>query len=170
MATIKIGFSRPKTWKPFAELIMFGYGITYDHAYVRYHSDFYNRDVIYQASSTMVNFMSPDIFEANNNIVQEFSFDITDDEHIAMVGFCMDNAGKPYGIKECFGLAWVRINKLLFKKNIKNPFADGGTTYVCCEMAATIVEKFKSIQVPFDLDSLDPKEFMEFMQQVTTKG
>lgn len=165
MAIIKVGFSKPKTWKPFSALIMLGYGIPYDHAYIRYTSDFYNRDVIYQASSTMVNFMAPAIFEANNNVVQEFQINITDDKRKAMVGFAMDNAGKPYGIKECFGLAWVRINEL-FGRRIKNPFADGGKTYVCCEMAATILEDFANIQVPYNLDTLNPKELYDFMQKI----
>lgn len=166
MTSISIGFSRPKTWKPFAELIMLGYGIPYDHAYVRFHSDFYNRDVIYQASSTMVNFMSPVIFECNNVIVKEFQIQITDENRKAMVGFAMDNAGKPYGIKECFGLAWVRLNEIVGRR-IKNPFADGGTTYVCCEMAAAILNQYSSIKVPYDLDNLNPKELYNFMEKVS---
>jgi len=168
MATINVGFSKPKTWKPFAQLIMFGYSIPYDHVYIKFHSDYYNRDVIYQASSTMVNFMSPVIFQQNNVIVKEFPLDISDENRKAMVGFAMDNAGKPYGAKQCLGLAWVRINKL-FGKSINNPFSDNGTTYVCCEMAASIIEQFDNIQVPYDLDTLDPKEFFDFMSQITRK-
>lgn len=116
----------------------------------------------------MVNFMSPTIFEQNNKIIQEFTLNITDENHKSMVCFAMDNAGKPYGIKECFGLAWVRINKI-FGKNIKNPFASNGATYVCCQMADAIIQQFADVQVPYDLGSIDPKELYDFLSQVLGK-
>lgn len=168
MITVKIGFSRPKSWKPFAALIMFAYDIPYDHVYIKFHSNSFDRDVIYQASSIMVNFMSPVIFEQNNLVIKEFSLEISDPNYKSMIQFAIDNAGKPYGIKQCFGLAIVRIYELLGKR-IKNPFADGGATYVCCELGEYIIEEFDNIKLPFDQDTVNPKEFYDFMEQITRK-
>lgn len=168
MSSIYVGFSRPKTWKPFAALIMWAYAIPYDHVYIRWHSDFLERDVIYQASSTMVNFMSPVIFESNNVIVKEFELAISDENRKAMIQFAMDNAGKPYGIKQCVGLGIVRLCEL-FGKNIKNPFADGTNSYVCCELGEYIIEEFNNVAVPYNPDTLNPKQFYDFMEQLTGK-
>lgn len=164
MEKITIGFSRPKTWKPFAWLIMAGYDIPYDHVYVKFYSDSYARDIIYQASSTMVNFMSPTIFYGNNISVKEFEFDITPEKKIEMIQFCIDNAGVPYGKLQVLGLIWVRLNDLVGKK-ILNPFRDGRASEVCDEIAAFIL-KFVDINVDVDLDTLNPKELYEILERV----
>lgn len=166
MDNIIVGFSRPKKWKPFAALIMVGYNIPYDHVYIKFNSDYYKRDIIYQASSTMVNFMSPIIFEEKNIIVKEFQIPISDNNKKAMVQFAIDNAGKPYGIMGCFGLIIVRICEL-FNKNIKNPFGDGEQSYICCKLGAKIVEEYNHIDVPYDLDTINPKQLFDFMEKIT---
>lgn len=155
MNNIIVGFSKPKKWKPFAWLIMKGYDIPYDHVYIKWSSDNLKRDIIYQASGTKVNFMSPKIFNDENIIIKEFSFVINN--RVEVLQFCIDNAGIPYGFKQVFGLAWVRINELLGKK-IENPFRDQGNTYVCCELAATILKNFTNMKISEDLDTINPKE------------
>lgn len=168
MENITIGFSRPQKWKPFAWLIMTAYGIPYDHVYIKFHSNYYERDVIYQASSTMVNFMSPIVFQANNIIVKEFQLDISTENKKNMVKFAMDNAGIPYGIKQCLGLAIVKICEM-FGKKILNPFKDGGKTYVCCELATYVLEQYDSISIPFDQDTINPKELYDYLVLITEK-
>lgn len=165
MEKIIIGFSRPKKWKIFAWAIMKAYDIPYDHVYIRFHSNYYIRDVIYQASSTMVNFMSPVIFKEENIIVKEFELDISDENKKNLVGFAMDNAGRPYGIKQCLGLAIVRICEF-FGKNIKNPFSDGNKTYICCELGAYILKDYVGVDVPYDVDSLNPKQLKLYLDLV----
>lgn len=167
MQTVTVGFSKPKKWKPFAALIMWGYDIPYDHVYIKFHSSFYDRDVIYQASGTMVNFMSPVLFESVNQVVKEFTLQITDENMIKMVQFAMDNAGKPYGIKQCLGLAIVRIAQL-FGKSIQNPFKDDGETYVCCEMAEDIVNDFTSVKIAQSADNITPKSMYDALSQILT--
>jgi hypothetical protein len=165
MEKIIVGFSKPKSWKPFAWLIMKGYGISYDHVYIKFYSDSYDRDIIYQASSTMVNFMSPQIFIKNNEIIKQFEFNLSEETNIKLIQYCIDNAGTPYGIKEVFGLIWVRINEL-FGKKILNPFRDGKKTFVCCELAAIILKEFLNIEIKEDLDTINPKELYELIESV----
>lgn len=167
MGNLIVGFSRPKKFKLFAWAIMKAYGIDYDHVYVKFHSDTYDRDIIYQASSTMVNFMSNKIFDENNITVAEYTVAIPDDKQKALIQFAMDNAGKPYGILDCVGLAAIRLADLLFHKKIKNPFGDGGKTYVCCELGAYILEEFANLQIKYDLDSINPKELRSAMDELS---
>lgn len=155
MAKITIGFSRPKIFKPFAWVIMKTYNIPYDHVYVKFHSDSYSRDIIYQASSMMVNFMSPVIFELNNVIVDEFSLEISDSNKIKMMQFAIDNAGKPYGLMEALGLGIVRVAEI-FGKTIKNPFKSDGQTYVCSVLAGYILDNYDNLNISADYESISP--------------
>lgn len=163
--TILVGLSRPKKWKAFAQLIMAGYGIPYDHVYVKFHSDKYDRDLIYQASKTMVNFVGSDMFLSNNLSIYEFEVEIPDDKVVAMMQFMIDNAGKPYGIKQCFGMAIVRVCEI-FGKYIENPFKDGGKTYVCSEIGAYILEQFAGAVIPKDIDDITPKDLYNYFQSI----
>lgn len=167
MKTIKLGFSRPSKWKPFSWLIMTAYTIPYDHVYVRMDIGD-SREIIYQASGLAVNFMSPAIFAANNVIVNEYTVDISDDSYGKMVQFCIDNAGKPYGIKDIFGLAWVRINYWL-GRTVKNPFNDNGATYVCSELGAVILADFAGVTLPEDADDMTPLDVYNLMQSLNQK-
>ncbi len=47
-------------------------------------------------------------------------------------------AGKPYSIKEIFGLLWVLAMRG-FGVKVKNPFRDGSHSYVCVELAMLCV-------------------------------
>lgn len=154
---ITIGFSKPKTWKPFAWLIMVGYGIPFDHVYVKIDFPKIGTTAIYQASGTMVNFMAQDVFFANNVTLHEFVIPLDDNSRANLMKFCIDNAGKPYGIKECFGLAWVRLNALVGRK-IANPFKADGSTYVCSELAAYILNNFTKTNISGDLADATPLE------------
>ena len=162
MQKIKVGFSKPKKWKPFAWIIMVGYGIPYDHVYISFRSEKYNRTMIYQASKTMVNFMGSELFFKENLIFQDFDIEIKDDLYVNMIKFCIDNAGKPYGFKQCLGMAWVRINEI-FGRYIENPFKDKGKTYVCSEMGAYILEEFAGAKIPRDIDDITPKDLYEYL-------
>lgn len=162
MNTIYIGFSKPKTWKVFAQLIMWGYGIPFDHVYIRCWSKDMNRWMIFQASKTSVNLVSQDTLELENIIVKEFQIDIADDKMAALLSFAGDNLGKPYGIKECFGLAWVRICAM-FGKRVNNPFRFDGSTYVCSELAGYVCEQFAGMAVDADPANINPKEMYDYL-------
>lgn len=146
---------------------MTGYRIPFDHVYIRWHSGKLNRDVIYQASGTMVNFMGAQFF-ANNLVVDEFEIPITPENKLAMIQFAMDNAGKPYGIKECFGLAWVRICALIGKK-VKNPFTADGTTYVCSELAGYILQQYAGLSIDSDIADIDPETTYQYLLTIKAK-
>lgn len=164
MKKIKVGFSKPKKWKIFAKLISLGYGIPYSHVYVNFHSDSFDRNLIYQASHTMVNFMGEAIFLEENVVVEEFEVEMTEENFNRMVTFAVDTVGKPYGLKQCFGMAIVRIAEI-FGKYITNPFKDKGSTYVCSELGAYVLEKFAGASIPRDIDDITPKDLYEYLQK-----
>lgn len=167
MTQIIIGFSKPKKLKVFAWAIMKGYRTPYSHVYIKFWSEKFQRNLIYQASHTMVNFMGNSIWNEENQVVREFNLDITEDNRTKMIQFAMDSVGKAYGIKNACGLAWVRICEI-FGKKVKNPFSDGGKTYVCCELVAHVIKEYASVDLHDDLDDINPKEIYEILSQLSS--
>lgn len=166
MAKVIIGFSRPKNmkFKFFAWAIMKAYSTPYSHVYIKIHSDTFKRDLIYQASHTLVNFMGMEIFSEEALILDEFEFEMSDESYLEMMQFAIDSAGTPYGTKECFGMAWVKIVSL-FGKTIKNPFGDGGSTYVCSELASFVLKNYLGAKID-DLDDMTPLQVYNLIKEL----
>ena len=165
MAKIYIGLSKPKKWKAFAQLIMLGYGIPYSHVYIKFRSTKYDRDMIYQASHSMVNFIGSTMFFEENIAIEEFEVELSDEKFNEMICFAIDNAGKPYGVKQALGMAIVRIAEV-FGKYIENPFRDGGNTYVCSELGAYVLENFAGGVIPKDIDDITPKDLYDYLTKI----
>lgn len=161
MKIIIIGFSRPKKFKLFAWLIMKAYGIDYDHAYIKFYSESLDRDIIYQASKFMINFMGTKVFNDENIVTEEFKIPISKENYMALMQFAIDNAGKPYSIKEAFGLGIVRLYKL-FGKNIDNPFREGPS--VCSTLADFIIENFADVDMPGNYQDTSPKDLCDYLR------
>lgn len=155
---IIIGFSKPKKFHILSWLIQKIDRTEFSHVYLKIHSKSIQRDLIYQASGLSVNFCGIRIFNDKNESIIEFIIIITPEEKIEILKLAVDLAGKPYGMKELIGIGIVRFLGL-FNKKIKNPYADGSKTYICSELAATILLK---LNFKFEeLDSVTPKEIYE---------
>lgn len=162
MEKLIVGFSRPKTLKLFAWLIMKAYDTPYDHVYIKFHSDTYERDIIYQASKLMINFMGTALFEEENLIIKEFELDISMENKKKLMQFAIDNAGKPYSMREVLGLGLVRISELLGNK-IKNPFRDGTKAYVCSVLADYICINYTDHGLK-DFEDVSPKDLYDYLE------
>lgn len=165
MEQIIIGFSRPKKFKLFAWAIMKTLGTNYDHVYLKFHSESLERDIIYQASKMMINFMGSQVFDSDNIIVKEYELDITPENKKAMMQFAIDNAGKPYSFKEIIGFAYVKINAL-FGRAVSNPLGDGTNAYVCSVIATYMLDHYLNADVPGDFENVDPLKLDQYLTKL----
>lgn len=143
---ITIGFSRPKAWfVPFAWAIMAYQKTNYSHAYVKFHSDSISRDLIYQASGKMVNFIGSEKFAAEEIIVAEYQIEISEDKRVALMQFLVDETGTPYGVLQIFGLLLYRqFGWKLLRNNDKE--------FICSELVARVLH---GLDVPESFSELD---------------
>lgn len=165
MNKIIIGFSKPKKFKPFAAAIMLGYGTPYDHVYIKFNSSFFSRELIYQASKTLVNFMGTGVFNDENLIVREYQLSISDHQMKDLIQFCIDNVGKPYSMKEALGLGLVRLCEL-FGKKIRNPFRGSNDTYVCSVLASYVLQFFTDNKLEKDFQDMSPKDVWNHLERI----
>lgn len=162
---ITVGFSKPKSgFVPFADAIKKVIGSDFSHTYIKFKADSFNRVLIYQASGTAVNFMAEERFLDHNTIVAEFDLEVSEEIFNKTLQFAIDQVGTPYGMSQIFGILYVKALGL-FGIKTKNPFPNGSGNYVCSELVAQILKEIIGLEVPKDLDLIDPKEVFELLQK-----
>lgn len=156
MKTIIVGFSHStKTFSPFSKAIQLWDKTNYSHVYFEFESIKYDVDMVYQASSTMLNYMSKDVFLLNNKVIKEFKLELTDEQYFNLMQSCMKSAGLKYGQLEIVGIVIAEILRLDY-----NPFADS-ERYICSEWVG---EQLEALGYSFikDLALLKPSDiYME---------
>lgn len=163
MRKVYIGFSTPKNKNPFPWLVRKIQGTEFSHVYLRLPTGRrLKQDLIYQASNTMVNFVGSKRFEDQNHIIKEIELDIESDTYYKLLQFCVNEAGKSYAFLQILGIGWVLFAGL-FGAKVKNPFPQGGSSYVCSELVAAILIEFFGFRIMQDLDLITPKEVYELL-------
>jgi len=163
MSKLIIGFSTHKKFTILGSIIKLVEKTEFSHVYVKLYSESLDRYLIYQASGLIVNFVGEDIFYAKNKDIATFSLDITKEQQVKLLQKAVDNCGKPYGVADLFGIGWVRLGSLLGKK-FKNPFADHGKTYICSELASTLL-----LELGFNFNNLDditPRDLFKKLEDI----
>jgi len=156
---IKIGFSRPKAWfKPGSWLIRLSEGTKYSHVYLSWTTSV-GVDIVYQASHTMVNFMSKVNFDKQALVIEEYETEISNEAYSRLLKYCLTNAGTDYGNNQILGIAIQRIFGLK-----KNPFSDGRDTQVCSELVGYVIKDYLHQDTALDLDSIGPRDINTICQ------
>lgn len=133
MRTLTLGFSRStKKFAIFSWALQAWDKVPYSHVYFKFENS-RNPDIplIYQASGTMLNFMSEEVFLEHNKVVEEYPLKVSDEAYNDILRDCMKFAGRPYGKWQIIGIALADILKL--KKNL---FANKDKLFVCSEWSA----------------------------------
>ena len=170
MDKIIVGFSRPAKWfVPFSWLIRLVDGTPYSHVYIRFYSDAYERWLVYQASGTRVNFIEWSRFEGQEIILDEFVIPVSTETKTDVIRFAIDNVGAPYGVLEVFGLAWVRF-MMVFGKRVRNPFKDGESSFVCCELVSLILNEYDSQWRKLDTEGIFPSDVYKNLSSIRSRN
>lgn len=168
MKQITIGFSRACTAFPiFSWLIMAVQKTSYSHCYLKYQDEYLGQIMYYQASHTLVNSMSAAVFLAQETVVQEFTFNVSDASFKACMLFAANQAGKAYGVEEILGLALVEA-AMLFGMKMQNPFKDAGETWVCDQLVAELLATCEGVVLPMSLDNMTPKDVFALVSTLPT--
>lgn len=166
MESIFIGFSKPKAiFVPYSWIIRLLQRTKYSHVYIRIPSLSLQRDLIYQASGSKVNFVGLKKFNDEEITVKEYSLQISSEIKTKILQYAIDNSGAKYGIISAIGVAWIIINSW-FNRKITNPFKDGQKTFFCDELAGYIIEEI-GIDIPFNPENVGPKEIDQFLNDLT---
>lgn len=165
MNSILVGFSKPKMKFPILSwMIRLLENTKYSHVYIKWESDWLQRDIVYEASGMMVHFKEGTAFEEHAETVHLFDVECGLESKKKIIQKCMDYSGNPYGLKQLFGILIVKILRI-FGKDIENPFADGNKTWVCSEIVSELLEELE-ITFPVNQDNITPKDIFNGLSKI----
>lgn len=153
MKTVIVGFSSHPGI--FSTLIKFFTNSRVSHTYIKLPIPEYNEFMVFQASGLSVNYTNYEVFRKKSKVIEEYMVEVSDDE--AKLGELLRimESGKPYGIKEIWGLLWVLANRGMGRK-VNNPFRDGSSSYICVELAMV------SVGLPHDSENITQEDFRKW--------
>jgi hypothetical protein len=157
MPKIIVGFSKPIKFALHAWIIEKIDGAKFDHAYLKFNSSSLNRDIIYQATATGVDFIGSALWLKKTQPVEEYELDISPDNYKILLQFCIDNAGIPYGFLGVLGEGFVDL-AAKFGKTINNPFNDGLSSEFCSEVVVRCLATVDPAQFNLDPDNISPND------------
>lgn len=136
MKTVIVGFSSHPGL--FSSAIKFVTNSEVSHTYIRIPVPEYNDSMIFQASGLTVNYTNFNVFKEKSTVIEEYEIEVSEDIFAFGEMLRVMEAGKPYGMKEIFGLLWVLAMRG-FGVKVKNPFRDGSSSYICVELVMMCV-------------------------------
>lgn len=139
MAIVSIIFSTQKNNISLSSLIRLVERTPYSHVAIKVHSDKLDRSLIYQANGHGVWFIGEPAFLEKNIIIDEFVFDITEEQKTSLLQFAIDNSGKSYGLLHLLGIGYQYLTAM-FGNRMPNPFKDGSQSYICVELVAEALD------------------------------
>jgi hypothetical protein len=160
MKTIKIGFSKPNTFKVGAWAIQKWIGKDYSHVYIRY-SDDQSRDVVFQAAHGLVHPILFDHFLEHNIPVDEVSLEFSDAEYQQLRNFYYHNMGKPYDYGDLIKIVCYDIAmKFGFKINTIDY-----SGYICSELAAKMLSDIKGYNFNKAINLVSPSDVEQVLEE-----
>jgi len=134
----------------------------FSHAYIRFRSESYDRDLVYQASGMKVNFIGLPLFLDHVNIYKEFNIEVSEETKQKVVQFAIDHVGLPYSLGAAIGILAVKA-AALFGRKIKNPVSQRG--YFCSELAAIILKDYTGAALTDDdVKRMTPSDVYDFLE------
>src|SRR5690606_3912717 len=118
---IIIGFSTPRKWRPLSWALKLVEKSEYSHVYIKFVSEKLDREFIYQASDDNLNFMNMQMFLEKNKVVEQYVIPVSPEEKRAIMQYCIDTVGIPYGRMQLVGMGIMRLARLWFNRTIPNP-------------------------------------------------
>lgn len=155
MRKVKVGFSKGRTL--FSSAICAVDKSPFSHTFFSFHSDTFNRDIIYQANFLGVNFINKQSFLQHSDILAEIELEISEESYIKIMQFCIDKTGTHYDFKGLIGKGLVRAG---IRKS--NPWNDKLKSVDCSELVNAILLE-NGIDTGLDMSIDGPKAIYDVL-------
>lgn len=150
MKSVVIGFSKSKKKFAIGGFLIRAYMKTpYSHTYLGFYSASIDRNLKYESVGSGVRFIGEKKWQSHAEEVKAYTIQISEENYIRMLQFCVDNASVSYGFWQNIGV----VVGSLFKMK-KNPFNSGVN---CSELIGRILVK-EGYVINKDLNLLTPKD------------
>lgn len=152
---IKIVFTKPKNKiLPIGSYLIRLYQKTgYSHVALIFQTS-RGKKLVYEAVGSGIRYISKNKWLENVIVVESFELEISAENYIQIIDYCIENAGYDYGFMQNIGIAVAEIFNLK-----KNPFKKGKN---CSEVLAEVLVK-NGFDVTKPLDLVTPKDINDIL-------
>lgn len=176
MATVSIGFSKPKKWKPLAASIMWIGGTEYSHTFVTWRCEEIDRRKVFEAVGSGIRILSNVTFKEHAIVVELYHFEVSAETLKEIEQMAHDMAGGAYGYKALIGIGITKIFNF-FNEKVKlkgrqttNVFKDGDKSNVCIEAAARVLFKVLKRKLPDNIENYELDEYNKITRETGKKA
>jgi hypothetical protein len=155
-----VGFSKPKKFNIIAKLIMIVEGTPFNHVYIEKYSSYLERNMIYEATIHGVSFKKKELLLERAEIIEEYEYDLTEEDNKLLLQSIYDNVGKEYGFKQLLGNLFIRLGLW-----VRNKFADDEKKLVCLEAVGNLLKILNIVKKDINFENLGLKEIHTIIQE-----
>jgi hypothetical protein len=102
--------------------------------------------------------MSRPVFLDTNEVVEEFTIEVSDEAYDNLMYKAIQLVGRPYGVRQIVGIVVAKIFDL-----DKNPFQTKKDTYICSEWCGIVLKELGYV-IPKDPNLLTPKDVYKVLK------
>lgn len=162
-----VGFSKPKSWKPFAWAIQRYQNTEYSHVYFKIYLSKMDKWIILESAGLETRILTESNWLQHSEIIEEYIIESSKLQRIDLFEECLNNMGKSYGITQ---IAGILISNLLKLKH--NLISTGSDYQICSEFVGRLLQDIYKVKMPKDLDLLTPKDINNLLTtcKIVTKS
>lgn len=158
MKKLRVGFSKPKgkCFPIFSWAIRAYERTPYSHVYIRWQTK-WGTWLCYHAASTMLHFLGESSFARHITVVEEFEFDVTDEQFDRLMQFCTKYVGSDYAINEVLKIP-------LWDLGVSSPSTDDPWKQYCAELVLRAFGEMEGKSLTQNADRVKLKEIYNFVK------
>lgn len=161
MYKVRLLFTTPKDFKIPSEIIKWRLGTKYSHVAVATYSGVFKEYDVYEASHGFVHSGSLNNFLLFNDVIKEFSFDLTSEENLKVIGYLKSKTFLRYSV-------WGAIAATIKPLRNAGLGEDGDAQFICSEYACRAIEQIRDLNYKLyrnSADYVDPKLFERILEE-----
>lgn len=116
----------------------------------------------------MIHFLGEYSFNKHITIVEEFEFDITDEQFDRLMQFCTKNVGQDYALLEVILIPF--IDYLTKKQEMVPNYASGDLKQYCAELVMRALGEMKGKELTQNADRVKLRQVYEFVKEKYENG
>lgn len=181
---LTVGFSRA-TWHKFLGVptppflswfIMWVIRRPYSHAFWMWdvtRDDGSTFQCVYEASGTNVKFLGPEAIRARMILVKGYRIKVGKDQFKTFMRECMYHSCDAYGLVPALGVALVKLVYWFTGRSIRNPWADGNSTWFCNELGEYLFDRVMKLDLqlaPIEREQAGPELLDRVLNELVERG
>ena len=153
-----IGLSTSHIWNPLSALIRWWFNVEYSHVYLKWETPWGFNEIL-EASKDSLHMIEESKWSLKNKVIKEYTFEVTQHQFNRVMREIRRDTGTRYGRTQLVGMIIMEVFRLR-----DNPFADGGRSLVCSDVALRFLRILGFNIYKLREDKVTPKDIENILE------